>query len=143
MCPCYSRKSCYNHGALPASPPDQENTPPISGETGGPARLVTRLPSEGNHDLPSERRTSLPYRPVPGDLTHASSPLKDQQPRGDLVDKEAVVADHDDRAGKVHQRTLHHLGAGQIQVIRRLVQQDNRRPREQALCQRCPRPPLK
>ena len=45
------------------------------------------------------------------------------------------MADRDYRAGKVEQGALHHLGAGQVEVVGRLVQNHDRGTGEQALGQ--------
>ena len=50
---------------------------------------------------------------------------------GHFVDEELIVTDYHDRAGKMSQGALHHLGALQVEMVCRLVQQHDRCARQE------------
>ncbi len=81
----------------------------------------------------------LQHGPVAVEEAGRSVRIEDEQLGCDLVEKVAVVADYDDRTRKVDQRLLHHLCAGQIEMIRRLIEDQNLSAGEEALGQRDPR----
>src|SRR5262245_45884615 len=58
----------------------------------------------------------------PRDLAVA---LEGEDVRGDAVEEPAVVADHDRAAGEVEQRLLERAQRVDVEVVRRLVQQEN------------------
>src|SRR5258706_5008469 len=60
---------------------------------------------------------------------HAAVALEDEEVRGDAVEEPAVVADHDDASGEVEQRLLKSTERVDVQVVRRLVEQQHVRTR--------------
>ena len=57
--------------------------------------------------------------------------LENLKPVGNLIDKKTVVADDDHGAWEIRQGALHHLRAGQVEVIGWFVQKNCRCTREQ------------
>jgi len=69
--------------------------------------------------------SNLPDSPIASEVQQVTRFLEDQQPGGHFVDEKAIVADHDHGPRKIHQCPLHDLGAGKVQMVGRLVQNND------------------
>src|SRR5215210_1439122 len=91
---------------------------PVRREGGGAAR----------HPVPPRVLLLAPLEP-----RHLALPLEGEDVRRDPIEEPAIVADHDGAAGEVEQRLLEGAERVDIQVVRRLVEQEHVAPAPQQL----------